>query len=156
MTLRAIPLLVLSLILYNAVVWWGGNAPDELLYGKPVIDQATQAVSLQGAELFNITMPNGGVWTFRIGDFILLISLILLGLEVVKATYTRGAGLADQALSVLVFVAFLIEFLLVPMAATSLFFFLTLISGIDVVVGTVVGIRTARRDFGFGPGGESA
>jgi hypothetical protein len=152
MSLKAIPLLVLSLILYNAIVWWGGNAPNDLLYGAPVIDTASNTAVVQGGELFQITMPNGGVWKFHIGDLILVISIVLLGLEVIKATYTRGAGLADQALSMIVFVAFLLEFLLVPMAATSLFFFLVLLSGFDVVVGSIVGIRTARRDFGVADG----
>ena len=46
-------------------------------------------------------MPLGGQWRFYLGDLVLIISLLLLAIEVIKATYTRGAGLADQALSMI-------------------------------------------------------
>lgn len=149
MSLRAIPLMILSLILYNALVFIGSGTPDEIFYGYAAVDTATNAPARMGY-LFHIGMPNGGTWTFWLGDLVLLIALILLGLELVKATYTRGAGLADQALSVIVFVIFLIEFLLVEKAASSLFFLLTVIAALDVIIGSIIGIRTARRDIGFG------
>ncbi len=149
MSLKGIPLLVLSLIIYNAYVFLGGgSAPEEIFYGAPVVKDATTA-AIEGAHLFIWPLPNGG-WSFRVGDLILTLSIILLALEVIKATYTRGSGLADQALSMILFVIFIVEYLLVDKAATSLFFYLTLLSGFDVVVGSIVGIRTARRDIGFG------
>jgi hypothetical protein len=149
MTLRAIPLMILSLIMYNALVFVSGGTPDEIFYGHAAIDATTNAAVREGY-LFHINMPNGGTWTFWLGDLVLLVALILLGLELIKATYTRGAGLADQALSVIVFVIFLVEFLLVEKAASSLFFLLTAISALDIIVGSIIGIRTARRDIGFG------
>jgi hypothetical protein len=152
MSIKAIPLLFLVLILYNALVFTTGTG---VFYGTPVVDEATKAVTMSG-NLFNLPMPNGGSWAFSLGDLILVIGLVLLGAEVVKSTYTRGSGLADQALSMILFVIFLIEFLLVKQASTSLFFLLVLMSGFDVIVGSIVGIRTARRDIGFGgaAGGE--
>jgi len=136
MSIKAIPLLILSLIVYNAIVFLGvGDQPPHMIFGE---------------ELFSLPMPNGGSWVFQLGDLMLMVGLILLAIEVIKATYTRGSGLADQALSMFLFVIFLIEFLLVPKASTSIFFLLTLMSAIDVVAGAIVGIRTARRDFGFG------
>jgi hypothetical protein len=150
--IKIIPLLVISLILYNVLVFVTSTPPEQVFYGAPVIDAATNTAVSQGSVLFSITMPNGGVWRFHLGDLVLFISLVLLALEVIKATYTRGAGLADQAFSVLLFVVFLVEFLLVEKAATSVFFLLTVMSLIDVIVGAIVGIRTARRDIGFGTG----
>jgi hypothetical protein len=151
MTLKAIPLLVLSLIIYNAYVFWvsgwSGGVPQEIFYGRAEL--VNGAAVMTGARLFNMPTANGA-WPFHVGDLILTLSIVLLALEVIKATYTRGSGLADQALSMIVFVIFLIEYLLVPAASTSLFFFLTLLSGVDVVAGSIVGIRTARRDIGFG------
>jgi hypothetical protein len=47
----------------------------------------------------------------------------------------------------MVFVGALIEFLLVPQAATSTFALIVLIALIDVIGGYTVSIRTARRDF---------
>lgn len=154
MSLRAIPLLVIVLIIYNALVLVSSTPPEEIFYGRAIVDATTNTVISGGATLFEIPMPNGGTWTFHLGDLVLCIGLVLLAIEVVKATYTRGAGLADQAFSTILFVIFLIEFLLVDRASTSLFFFLTLLSGFDVIVGSIVGIRTARRDIGFAPGGD--
>ena len=137
MSVKAIPLLVLSLILYNAIAFLGGGE---------------NPVEIFQSELFEITMPMGGQWRFYLGDLLIIISLVLLGMEVIKATYTRGAGLADQALSMVVAVICIIEFLLVPNAATSIFFMIMIMTIIDVIAGAIIGIRTARRDFGIGGG----
>jgi hypothetical protein len=67
-----------------------------------------------------------------------------------KSTYTSTASLLDHGLSMLVFIACLIEFLLVKQAATSVFFFITVASMIDVMAGYTIGIRVARRDFSIG------
>jgi hypothetical protein len=45
-----------------------------------------------------------------------------------------------------VFVAYLLEFVLVAEAATSLFFILTAIALIDLLAGFAVSLRTATRD----------
>lgn len=151
MSYKAIPLLVIALLIYNAIVFlFGGSTPDSVFYGSQTLDTTTNKLVTHSADLLSLTMPNGGVWHFTLGDLMLTIGLALLAVEVIKATYTRGAALADQALSTILFVIFLIEFLLVPKAATSLFFLLTLMAAFDVVVGSIVGIRTARRDIGFG------
>jgi hypothetical protein len=47
------------------------------------------------------------------------------------------------------FVAFLVEFLLVPQAATGTFVILTAIALVDLVCGFAVSIRTATRDISF-------
>lgn len=145
MSIKAIPLLVFSLILYNVVVYLGGAGS-----AAPDIDGLNPAFQTLQAEFFSVMMPSGGNWVFTMGDLLIIISLMLLGIEVIKATYTRGSGLADQAFSMVVFVAFLVQFLLDPNASTSTFFALTLMAFIDVVAGAIIGIRTARRDIGFG------
>ena len=53
-------------------------------------------------------------------------------------------------LSMLVFIAFLVEFLLVRGAATQTFFILMTIAFIDVVGGFAVSIRSAGRDVSIG------
>ncbi len=135
MSVKAIPLLVFSLILYNVIAFFGGG---------------DNPVEIFQSELFEVSMPMGGQWRFYLGDLIVILSLVLLAIEVIKATYTRGAGLADQALSMILAVIFIIEFLLVPQAATSIFFMILIMSIIDVIAGAIIGIRTARRDFGIG------
>lgn len=160
MSYRAIPLLIIALLVYNAVVFvFPGTSPDAIFYGSSTLDTTTNKLVTHSADIFAIRMPNsspnGGEWHFTRGDLMLLLGIVLLAMEVVKATYTRGGALADQALSTVLLMIFLVEFLLVPQAATSLFFLLTLMSAFDVVVGAIVGIRTARRDIGFGgPGSQ--
>jgi len=148
---RAVPLLVVALIIYNAIVFaFGGSSPDAIFWGSSSLDTTTNKLVTHSADLFAVRMPNGGEWHYSLGDLMLTIALLLLAVEVVKSTYTRGAALADQGFSTVLFVVFLVEFLLVAKAGTSLFFLLTLMSAFDVIVGAVVGIRTARRDIGFG------
>ena len=133
MSLRSIPLLVISFILYNVVVLTFGN--DAL-----------------NTNLFEITMLSGGLWTFNWGHLIILVTLLLLFVELVKATYTAASSLVDHGLSMLVFVACLVEFLLTPQAATSVFFLVMVATFIDVVAGFTIGIRVARRDLAIGAG----
>lgn len=135
MTLKAIPLLTLALILYNIIVLFtGSGTADDILNG----------------EIFQLTMASSGVWKFTVGYLLVFLALVLLGVEVIKATYTRGSGLADQAFSMIIFVIFIVEFLLIEKAATSVFFLMTIMSLIDIIAGSIIGIRTARRDIGFG------
>jgi hypothetical protein len=50
----------------------------------------------------------------------------------------------------LVFIAFLVEFLLVQDAATQVFFIMMIIALIDVIGGFAVSIRSAGRDVSIG------
>jgi hypothetical protein len=116
-------------------------------------------VALLGPEILSklllpeIKMLSGGVWTFTWGDFIILLTFIMLFIEIVKATYTSTSSLIDHGLSMLVFVACLIEFLMTPLAANSVFFMILVAALIDVVAGYTIGIRVARRDLTLGHGG---
>lgn len=139
MSLRALPLLVISFILYNLVVLFSGNA---------VADDILRRV------LFELPMVGGARWRFSMGDLLILITMFLLFFELIKSTYTASSSLLDHGLSMLVFVACLIEFLLVQKAATSVFFFIMIATFIDVVAGFMIGIRTARRDLNIGGHGE--
>lgn len=136
MSLRSIPLMALAFILYNVIVLFGG---------------AEEATALLSATRFELPMIQPGTtWAISWGDLILLATFILLFMEVLKATYTSTASLVDHGLSMLVFVACLVEFLIVPRAATSVFFLITVAALIDVIAGYTIGIRVARRDFAFG------
>jgi len=132
MSLRSIPLIVIAFILYNVVV---------LMFGVE---------ALGNLALPEIHMLSGGTWRFTWGDAIILLTLILLFIEIVKATYTTTSSLVDHGLSMLVFVACLVEFLLTPQAATSVFFLIMTATMIDVIAGFTIGIRVARRDLAFG------
>jgi len=132
MSLRSLPSIILSFILYNVVVFVSG--------GTEVL----------GKSLFELNMLSGGLWQFTVGDLIVLLTLFLLFAEIVKSTYTSTSSLVDHGLSMVVFVACLVEFLLVPQAATSTFFLIMIATAIDVVAGFTIGIRVARRDLAIG------
>jgi len=135
MSLRVIPLLVISFILYNVIVLFGGDATAEAILSK---------------QLFALPMVSGARWVFTMGDLIILLTMILLFIELIKSTYTSSSQMVDHGLSMLVFIACLVEFLLVPKATSSVFFVVLTASLIDVVAGALIGIRTARRDLNFG------
>jgi hypothetical protein len=131
MSLRVIPLLVISFIVYNVVVLFGGDA---------------QAANTLGQQIFSLPMVSGAKWIFTVGDLIILMTMILLFIELIKSTYTSSSQMVDHGLSMLVFIACLVEFLLVPKATSSVFFVILTACLIDVVAGAMIGIRTARRD----------
>lgn len=135
MSIRAIPLLIFVFLFYNVIVLIGGNtSPDEVL--RDVV--------------FGIPMLSGHIWTFSWGDLTILLLLVMLFVELLKATYTSSTSLLDHGLSMLVFVVCLIEFLMVRQAQTSVFFFIVVATLIDVIAGYTIGIRVARRDLSIG------
>jgi hypothetical protein len=125
MSVRALPLLVLAFILYNAIV-------------------LTMGIESLTSVIFHIHLLSGGDWYFNWGDFILLF------IEIVKSTFSTTSTLIDHALSMIVFMAVGAEFLLVPQAATSVFFLILVACLIDVIGGYTIGIRVARRDLNIG------
>jgi hypothetical protein len=135
MSLRAIPLIVIAFIVYNVVVLLGGNVPADEILNK---------------QLFKIRMLSGADWVFRTSDLIILLTMILLFIELIKSTYTSSLQMVDHGLSMLVFIACLVEFLLVRQATSSVFFFILTAALVDVVAGALIGIRTARRDLNIG------
>jgi hypothetical protein len=84
------------------------------------------------------------------GDGLLALALFVLFFEILKLTRTGGNSVVDHALSLIVFILCLILFLIWPLAATSVFFFITLTTLIDVIAGFSVTIRAARRDYSVG------
>ena len=129
--LSLIPLMLVPLVLYN-LISFGFTGPS----GATPFD----------AQVFSMNMMSGGVFTLTLGHLILLISLLLLFFEIIKSSRTSNASVVDHLLSTLVFVAFLIEFLLVKSAATPVFFLLMIMALIDVLAGFSVTIRSAGRD----------
>ncbi len=139
MSLRAIPLILFVFILYNILVLVGGGGGSAVETDKLLRDV-----------LLPIRMLNNEIWNFSWGDLIVLLLFFTLFAELLKATYTSSTSLLDHGLSMLVFVVCLIEFLMVPQAQTSVFFFIVIATLIDVIAGYTIGIRVARRDLAIG------
>lgn len=125
-----VPLLVVPFVLYNIAVFlfFGGNPVN------------------WGAGLFSIPMPSGMPWAITAGDLLLVVGIVALFFEVLKSTQTARNSILEHMFSMLLFVAFLIEFLLVGAASSSVFFLLMVMSLIDVVAGFTVSITSASRD----------
>jgi hypothetical protein len=134
MSLRALPLLAIPLVLYNVLVTFSGGGAAEFLRSP----------------LITVQMIKGAQWAFSRGDLIILLTMVVLFAELVKATYTSSISLIDHGLSMVVFIICIVEFLIVDAAATSPFFFVMVGSLIDVVAGFTIGIRVARRDLSIG------
>ena len=84
-----------------------------------------------------------------LGNLLVVVGLLLFFVEILKSTRTSNASVVDHLLSTFVFVAFLVEFLLVRDAAHPVFFTLMVIALIDVLAGFSVSIRSAGRDVNF-------
>lgn len=132
--LAAIPLMIIPLAAYNLIM--AG------LFGE--------GVAGLGSTIISLSMMSGAVWTMSLGDLLIVVALLLLFIEVLKATRTGRWSVIDHMLSMFVFVAFLVEFLLVRDAATQVFFILMVIAFIDVIAGFTVAIRSASRDVSIG------
>jgi hypothetical protein len=98
------------------------------------------------ANVATIHLISGQDWTVTTEDIVLTFAILLLGVEVVKATRMGIRGLTDHILSMLLFIAMLVEFLLVARAGTSTFFILMVVSLVDVLAGFIITARTAQRD----------
>lgn len=131
--LLSVPLMLIPFILYNIFMLGLGFSDNGL-----------------NEQLFEMTMVSGAQWRLNVGDVFIIIGLVALLIEVLKATRTGPFSVIDHILSLLVFIAFLVEFLLVPDAATDVFFILMMISLIDVIAGFSVSIRSASRDVAIG------
>ena len=139
--LIAIPLLVVPVVIYNLVILLGGSAPDAVLGPASVLSEV----------LVRVPMTSGAVWSISIGDLILFLSLILLFVELLKSTSSQRVAIVNHALSMLLFVVCLVEFLLLPGFAGSVFFLILTMVLLDVLAGFIVTIIASRRDLDMNP-----
>jgi len=127
MYLIGFPLLLVPFAIYNIVVF--------LMPG----------VSWTGT-VASIHMVSGADWTMTAGQVLVAFSILLLFGEMMKATRIGVRTVVDHGLSLVLFLGMLVEFLLVPQAATGNFFLLLVVSFVDVLGGFAVTLRTAQRD----------
>ena len=128
------PLLLIPFAIYNMIVF------------------LTPGVSWT-SPVTTVHMMSGKDWVLTWEDILLAFAIFLLWVELIKSARIGARGAVDHILAVALFVAMLIEFLLVPKAATSTFFLLMAIALVDALAGFVVGMRTAGRQIEVeGPG----
>jgi len=130
MFLIGFPLLLIPFVLYNIFAF---------IFG----------VTDWTAPFTSVHIISGGDWKIGWGDLLITLSILLLFLEILKATRIGTRGIVDHMLSMLLFIGMIVEFLLVERAATSTFFLLMITAFVDVVGGFTVSVRTAQRDIGI-------
>jgi hypothetical protein len=133
--LTNVPLMIVPFIAYNLV--------NMGLIGDGASDPWASIV-------VQMPMISGTVWQMDLGDLMVALGLFLLFFEIIKATRIGADTIIDHLLSTLVFIAYLVEFLLVKGAAHSVFFILMAITFVDVAAGFTVSIRSATRDVNYG------
>jgi len=132
--LTNVPLLIVPFVVYNIQIFLNG--------GIVVWDE----------QITSLTMISGASWVMTMGDLMIGLGLALLFFEIIKATRVGANSIIDHLLSTFVFIAYLVEFLIVKDAAHSVFFILMIIALIDVLAGFSVSIRSATRDVQVGGG----
>jgi hypothetical protein len=126
MFLFGFPLLLVPFAIYNMVVFL-----------TPGVSWTTPVTTVH--------MMSGQDWVLTWEDMLLGFSILLLAVEMLKSTRAGTRSIVDHVLAMALFIAMLVEFLLVPQAGTSPFFLLTMIAVVDVLVGFIVSIRTSQR-----------
>ena len=135
--LRAFPKMLIVVAVYNILIFGGAGLGH----------QATDLL----AQSFPVTVFSGDVWKISLGDGLVALALLLLFIEIIKATRTSRREILNHALSTLTLMAALAEFIAVKGFGTSTFFLITLMCLFDVVAGYTVSIVTAKRDVAVVP-----
>src|ERR1700710_2929849 len=98
MYLIAFPLLIIPFVLYNMVAF---------------------LLNLEfSTTLFNVTLLSGRSMPISTGDMLILLAVLLLYVEILKATRLSSKAIMDHVLSMILFLAMTIEFIVVQRAAT--------------------------------------
>ena len=124
------PLLLIPFAIYNMIAFL-----------TPGVDWTAQATTVH--------MMSGQDWVLTWEDILLAGSIFLLWIEIIKSTRIGTRSVMDHILAMALFIGMLVEFLLVPRAATSTFFLLMAIALFDVLAGFIVGMRSAQRRIEF-------
>lgn len=125
-----IPVFAFLLIAYNLAAFLGNYDMEALLT----------------VQLFALQLISGALFVLRVHDLLVVLGVIALYIEILKSTRTSKWSVIDHALSMLVFIIFLVEFIVFKPFGTAAFFILTLMTMLDVIAGFTVTISSARRD----------
>jgi hypothetical protein len=97
------------------------------------------------APVTTVHMMSGQDWVVTWEDLLIAFAILLLWVEIIKSTRIGMRSVMDHILAMALFIAMLVEFLLVKQAGTSTFFLLMIIALVDVLAGFIIGMRAGRR-----------
>lgn len=132
----ALPLLALPVLFYNALA----------LTAMPQGFRSALAQDRMAQQILWMPTSSGGTWPITLGDLLVFASLLILFMELLKATTSRRIAIINHSLSMVLFIVCLVEFLLFRAFATSVFFLITTMVLLDVLAGFIVTIVASRRD----------
>jgi hypothetical protein len=127
MFLLGFPLLLIPFAIYNIIAF--------LMPGVTFSDA-----------LFTVTMLSHAQMTISTGDVLTIFAILILYVEILKATRIGSRSIVDHLLSLILFIGMAAEFMTVRQAATSAFLLLVTLSFVDVIGGFSISIRSAQRD----------
>lgn len=139
------PLMIVPVIIYN-IVALSGSAFSTVDAVRERLDTVFQSVP----------MASDVSWHITPGHALIMLALLMLFFELLKSTGIGRAAVMNHAFSMVLFIICLVEFLMFPAFATSVFFLIMLMCLMDVMAGFIVTIASARRDFAVGEGGGFA
>ena len=132
---RAFPLLIIPVVIYNVFA-----------LGLAATSKAGGAADSLVRSVFNVPMPMNAQWPVSGGDLLLMLALVMLFFELVRATSAQKIEIINHSLSLVVFIICLVEFLLVPGFQTSTFFLIAMMTLLDVLAGFIVTIVSSRKE----------
>lgn len=135
--LSVLPLMSVPVIIYNLLA----------LTGQTLTSVGAMRTRLD-TDFMSIPMASGVNWSITPGHALLSLALVCLFFELIKSTGTGRAAVMNHAFSLILFICCLVQFLLLPAFATSVFFMIGTMTLLDVLAGFMVTIASARRDFG--------
>tara|TARA_Y100001947_G_C10290133_1_gene282412 strand:- start:413 stop:871 length:459 start_codon:yes stop_codon:yes gene_type:complete len=142
------PLLVIPVAIYNLIaLTYSGTTVN-----YDAVNNASPLLELLSGSLVTFPMISGVNWSITNGEMLVFVAITLLFVEIVKSTSTGTSSILNHAVSMILFIVCLVEFLLMPNFATSTFFIIMSMTLLDVLAGVIVTIVSARRDFGVGEG----
>ncbi len=136
------PLMIVPVVIYN-IVALSGSAFSTVEAVRERLDAVFQSVP----------MASDVAWHITPGHALIALSLVMLFFELLKSTGIGRAAVMNHAFSMVLFIICLVEFLMFPAFATSVFFLIMLMCLMDVMAGFIVTIASARRDFAVSDGG---
>ena len=138
--LRSFPLMIIPVVLYMLFAFGGGAT-----------GHADIAKVLSNG--IDIRMFSGDTWHFSMGDLLVLLALVTLFVEIVKATRTTSHEIINHGLAMLTFVVALVCFITLKGFSTSPFFIILAMTFFDVVAGYTISIVAAEHALGVGRAG---
>jgi len=132
--IKSIPMFLFLLIIYNIIEFSSSLEPGIMV--KTVI--------------FEFKLISGAIVVMDISTLLIIIGLHALYFEILKSLKASVSTIISHTMSLIVFIIFLIEFIVVKHAGTSCFLIMTFMSLLVVIAGFTVSISSSRRDIVMG------